>query len=724
MKKYVLLLFIILFLPLMVKAEDKNIVLEAISLNEKSDNVVEINPATIEDNKLVLDFKMYEVDDYIEYKVKVKNNTNETLEVDQSNLVSSSNYVKYTITGDNSIKGKEEKEILLRITYQNKVENKDFFSAKYINQDKIPIVFKSPTIINPETIRNILPIILIISLMVGYSIYNKKKINLSKAIILLLLLGLIPNIASALEEEIILESNIMIRKVKPIHCTFDGEMVQGAEYTNGQYTYRYMQEYGGGTTWTNIGTDGWGVTLTDKDSTEDVTSTLCSTINEKPLVSTRQMFYGSKTNSLDTSSFDTQEVVNMTAMFGETSTLADVDISYFDTSKVTDMTAMFWKGLGFTELDLSSFDTSNVTNMSYMFEFNPNLTRINLKGLNTSKVTDMNVMFYGDTSLVELDLSGFDTSNVTGMAALFYDCSSLVKLNLDNWDLSNVTNLGILSGTLYGTSSLKEISCKNWILPVIAENGFFRILSGANSPIEKIDVTGWDLSKTTSILGLFADGANLKEIIGLDTWDTSNIENMTYVFDNCSSITTLNLSTFDTSKVTSMFSMVGGCTSLEKLDISNFDFSNYNPGALMMNFSSGGFSNLKTLVLDNVVLPQNMNYGFGGLSTVKNISFNNVDTSNVTKMDVMFDSDSSLTSLDLSSFDTSNVTDMYGMFQSCSSLTSLDLSSFDTSNVTYTTKMFSSCTSLTTAYGRTQVDCDKFNSSSEKPSNVNFVVKA
>ena len=28
----------------------------------------------------------------------------------------------------------------------------------------------------------------------------------------------------------------------PIYCTFDGEMEQRAEYVNGQYTYRYMQE--------------------------------------------------------------------------------------------------------------------------------------------------------------------------------------------------------------------------------------------------------------------------------------------------------------------------------------------------------------------------------------------------------------------------------------------------------------------------------------------------
>ena len=148
MKKILVVITTLLLIPFMVQAKD---------------NVVEVNPSTIEDNKLVLDFKMYEVEDYIEYKVKVKNNTNETLEVDQSNLVSSSNYIKYSISGDSSIKGKEEKEILLRITYQNKVDNKDYFSAKYINQDKIPLVFKSTSLINPETIRNVLPIILVIS---------------------------------------------------------------------------------------------------------------------------------------------------------------------------------------------------------------------------------------------------------------------------------------------------------------------------------------------------------------------------------------------------------------------------------------------------------------------------------------------------------------------------------------------------------------------------------
>lgn len=76
------------------------------------------------------------------------------------------------------------------------------------------------------------------------------------------------------------------------------------------------------------------------------------------------------------------------------------------------------------------------------------------------------------------------------------------------------------------------------------------------------------------------------------------------------------------------------------------------------------------------------------------ISFDNIDTSNVTSMNAMFDGCSSLTSLDLSGFDTSKVTDMTWMFAECPNLTSLDVSGFDTSNVTEMPEMFAKCENL------------------------------
>lgn len=72
----------------------------------------------------------------------------------------------------------------------------------------------------------------------------------------------------------------------------------------------------------------------------------------------------------------------------------------------------------------------------------------------------------------------------------------------------------------------------------------------------------------------------------------------------------------------------------------------------------------------------------------------NLDTSEVTNMNQMFDGCSSLESLDLSNLDTSKVTDMSLMFKDCSSLKSLDLSNFDTSKVTNVVSMFYNCASL------------------------------
>ena len=60
----------------------------------------------------------------------------------------------------------------------------------------------------------------------------------------------------------------------------------------------------------------------------------------------------------------------------------------------------------------------------------------------------------------------------------------------------------------------------------------------------------------------------------LDALNTSNIEDMSEMFKDCSNITELDLNNFDTSKVTDMSNMFSGCSNLEILDISSFDVSN------------------------------------------------------------------------------------------------------------------------------------------------------
>ena len=54
----------------------------------------------------------------------------------------------------------------------------------------------------------------------------------------------------------------------------------------------------------------------------------------------------------------------------------------------------------------------------------------------------------------------------------------------------------------------------------------------------------------------------------------SGVTSMSYMFYNCSNLTTLDLSSFNTSKVDSMSSMFYYCRSLTTLDLSNFNTSN------------------------------------------------------------------------------------------------------------------------------------------------------
>ena len=213
-------------------------------------------------------------------------------------------------------------------------------------------------------------------------------------------------------------------------CETGNNITTGTEYVNGQYTYRYMQEgtySSSGLSWTYIFDDGWGVQLTDKTSTEPVTSKLCTYINNKPVTSMSRMFYNSAATTLDLSNFDTSKVSNMSDMFRE-SAATTLDLSNFNTSKVTNMMEMFSHSAA-TTIDVSNFNTSNVTNMNSMFS-NSVATTIDLSNFDTSKVTDMGRMFYNNPNLKTIYASDkFNTNAVTSSYNMFYNSTKLVGGN-------------------------------------------------------------------------------------------------------------------------------------------------------------------------------------------------------------------------------------------------------------------------------------------------------
>ncbi len=423
----------------------------------------------------------------------------------------------------------------------------------------------------------------------------------------------------------------------------------------------------------------------------------------------------------------------------------------FDTSKVTNMSEMFFQACSDLQtLDLGDkFDTSEVTNMSYMFwMFAGNELRTLDLGdkFDTSKVTNMNSMFSscGEGGITTLDLGPKFTKIASSHSNFITDCgdspniyvsediyysSSLFKTGKDSTttirvptgatliaEYESVTEPGTLMAT-NGETSRTSPFLGNTALQrqYIEKITFVDSTSGANS-------TAWDVSveQNGSIMAWYTGsnpyqvyiGTDSGEIIAnqnssylfngigyastctatdvivnLDLLNTSQVNNMMFMFDNCGreAMTNLDLGdNFDTSKVTNMLGMFQFCgmNAMTSLDLgANFDTSNVTDMRYM--FNNCGTNEMTSFSLGdkfNTSQVTDMRYMFSNCG-YKMISFglgDKFDTSNVTNMEGMFwrCGEGNLAMLDLGDkFDTSNVTNMREMFYYCGSgsLNVLDL---------------------------------------------------
>lgn len=390
-------------------------------------------------------------------------------------------------------------------------------------------------------------------------------------------------------------------------------------------------------------------------------------------------FSGSSTRygpfALDVSCFDTSNVSNMSYMFGGCRNLTNLDVSHFNTSNVTNMKEMFAYCSNITNLDLHNFDTSNVTDMSGIFTCCNNLTNIDLSNFNTSNVTNMSCMFgHFDpenrvyyNQMQSLDVSHFDMSKVTNSEYMFSGCSNLKQLHISstmgnlsenaclNIGKENPCKLYAPDGFDYGVGALtKELKWKRGVFTLENINTYCYYVrsndSSSNSSSlvlycddqfdnrqeekglfkninDKLEFSTQLNNSITSIIidstfggtnpeGLsFNDFNYLTSIEGLEYLNTSNFTNMSNMFVNCISLTSLDLSHFSTSNVIDMSNMFSGCIGLTSLNVSSFDTSKLAKGK-----SSKMFMNCCSL--NEIAISATMgnldNDAFNGVGTPEN----------------------------------------------------------------------------------------------------------
>ena len=360
------------------------------------------------------------------------------------------------------------------------------------------------------------------------------------------------------------------------------------------------------------------------------------------------------------------------------------------TSNVEDMQFMFGDMRSMPNLDLSTFDTRNVKNFHGLFSASSGFQSIDVSSFDTGNATDMVAMFQGCSGLTSLNLMNFNTENVTDMYQMFYNCKSLQAIYCqDTWNPNTSSKLmfGLCTSLKGGLGFEYDSNCTTAAYANPGERGYFTtkepyaLLSDNNTkltfyygekPADGMSVgpftiandRGWynysskiatvefnssmaDCNTITSTRHWFSR-VNMSNIEGLKYLNTENVTDMSYMFYNCSSLTSIDLSHFDTHNV------------------------------------------------------KNMDYLFG-YSKLSSIDVSSFDTENVENMEGLFYICSNLTSLDLRNFNTEKVTNMYRMFYQCTSLQTIYCN--DTWNPnTSSNEMFLYCFKLKGGNGTTYDD--------------------
>ena len=271
-KLFLLLVAFVLFLPTLLKAQDNTeattcnddlITIESVTLEQKGDNVVELNQPVVNGKSIKFDVKMNTVGDGIQYKIIINNASTEDYEF--GNLNTSTNYISYTYTSDSNgtiVKAGTTKTIYLAIQYEHEVPSTAFTGGTFYDDKDLEINLSTDItgtgannntnnntnntandkVTNPKTGTEATLLFIIVTLFVAgicYIVFNKAK-NIKHLVIVLGLLLVLPlTVYATCSCKIEIESKITIEYVDTTTPETGGglDIIKSGVVTSGQGVY-------------------------------------------------------------------------------------------------------------------------------------------------------------------------------------------------------------------------------------------------------------------------------------------------------------------------------------------------------------------------------------------------------------------------------------------------------------------------------------------------------
>ena len=373
------------------------------------------------------------------------------------------------------------------------------------------------------------------------------------------------------------------------------------------------------------------------DGCSSLPSINLSSFNTENVTNMGAMFSGcSSLKRLDLSSFNTSKVLHMYSMFSGCTSLTTLDLSSFNTRNVVNMAWMFKECTSLTSLDLSMFNTNSLKNTGSMFMDCSQLQTIDVSSFDLSNATDITSMFSRCSELTTIYCSNDWSKTSAKSDLMFNNCTSLVGGQGTTFALrvtdatyarpdggqsapGYFTEKGKIYGEVYtefdettGTltyyfdTKRASRSGVTSLYDPVANPTAPRLLGFHDKVLKVVIDPSMKNAPLTSMTGMFIGGydgetyellflTNLTSIEGLSNLNTADVTDMSYMFWNCSALTSLDLSSFNTQNVTNMSFMFWECKNLKTVNVSSFDVSNAKNLAAMF----GGCSSLTTICCNN-----------------------------------------------------------------------------------------------------------------------------
>lgn len=317
---------------------------------------------------------------------------------------------------------------------------------------------------------------------------------------------------------------------------------------------------------------------------------------------------------------DTSGVVNLWNTFSGTKSLRRIDLTSWDVSKVFDFDNTFFES-GVEILNLSTWNPQSVMHMSSTFASMSRLKYLDISGLSSSSsrslfdenvqklrtlvlgenIQLMNVPSSSDRNWVGENFGHTFSGNYEGGPADTYHLEAVTASDTwgsVDWRLEeNILYLSEGAGTnTDNRSPWAEIASE--VETVVLEGDLIAPEDSSSLFADFVHVTEYigldrmDISQTRDIGAMFQ---NNKFVASLDVgdWDTSNVINMSEVFEHCTDLNQLEIQNWKVENVSSLSYFLRG-TKLESLDLSGWKISNAN---LKRTFE--GMSELKKLNISN-----------------------------------------------------------------------------------------------------------------------------